>query len=333
MGWKGTIRSIGAAVRAAERDAKRRQRELERQQKQYDKMQELRRAAHEVDLYENHIELIQSMHKDCSERVDWKSIASSLQPQKPENPRAREKRADLKIQNYKPGIIDKIFKTEEKSRKKLRDKLSESIREDEKEYAERIQAWEKEVEDWKESVSMANRLLSGEGQAKVEVIKELDPFSELSTLGSGLEFNIRVRGIVEATLHVHGREIVPSEIKGLLSSGHLSMKKMPQGRFNEIHQDYVCSCTLRVANELFAILPEDVVIVTAVDELLNTKTGHKEELPILSAYVTRVTLGSLSMNTVDPSDSMGNFVHNMSFKKNKGFEAVERIDPEKFADT
>jgi hypothetical protein len=28
MGWKGTVRVIGAAIRAAERDAKRRQREL-----------------------------------------------------------------------------------------------------------------------------------------------------------------------------------------------------------------------------------------------------------------------------------------------------------------
>jgi hypothetical protein len=37
MGWKGTIRSVGAVVRATERDAKRRQKELERQQNQYEK--------------------------------------------------------------------------------------------------------------------------------------------------------------------------------------------------------------------------------------------------------------------------------------------------------
>ena len=36
MGWKGTVRSVGAAVRAAERDSKRRQRELEKQQKYFD---------------------------------------------------------------------------------------------------------------------------------------------------------------------------------------------------------------------------------------------------------------------------------------------------------
>jgi len=51
MGWKGTVRSIGSAVRAAERDAMRRQRKL-------DKIQELEQAEYEVDVYENHIKLV-----------------------------------------------------------------------------------------------------------------------------------------------------------------------------------------------------------------------------------------------------------------------------------
>ena len=40
MGWKGTLRSIEAAQRRAERESRRRQRELEKQQKQLEKMQE-----------------------------------------------------------------------------------------------------------------------------------------------------------------------------------------------------------------------------------------------------------------------------------------------------
>ena len=63
MGWKGTILTIGAAARRAERDSKRRQMELEKRKKQYEKMQELEQAAYEVDVYENHIEVIKSLHK------------------------------------------------------------------------------------------------------------------------------------------------------------------------------------------------------------------------------------------------------------------------------
>jgi len=50
MGYKGALRSIQTELRRAERDAQRRQRELEKQHKQLEKMQELERAAYEVQV-------------------------------------------------------------------------------------------------------------------------------------------------------------------------------------------------------------------------------------------------------------------------------------------
>ena len=173
---------------------------------------------------------------------------------------------------------------------------------------------------------MANGILDGDARSKLEVIDRIDPFSEISTLGSSLSFNINENSIVEAIIHIHGVDIIPYEVKSLLKSGRLSVKKMPKGTFNEIYQDYVCSCVLRVARELFSILPETMVFVTAVDKLLNSKTGHKEVSAILSAAVSRDTLESLDITNLDPSDSMSNFVHNMSFRKTKGFEVVEQLD-------
>jgi hypothetical protein len=69
-----------------------------------------------------------------------------------------------------------------------------------------------------------------------------------------------------------------------------------------------------------------MVVITAVDDLLNTTTGHQETTPILAACISRKTLASLKLDTIDPSDSMKNFIHNMSFSKNKGFEGVSRIE-------
>lgn len=326
MGWKGTVRSIGAAVRAAERDAKRRQRELERQQKQYAKMQELEQAAYEVEVFENHIEIIQSVHKECSDPIEWEKIAISKEPQKPENTQTHEKEARLKVKNYSPGIVDKIFKKTESKKKKLEDNIGDAIKKDESEYNAAISDWDEKVRDWKESVSLAKQLLAGNEQAKINAIKELNPFSELSTLGSNISVKTGANGIIEATIHVHGEEIVPSEAKSLLKSGKLSVKKMPIGTFNEIYQDYVCSCSLRVAKEILAIIPDQFVVVTAIDEMLDSKTGHLEKTPILSVYISRKTINSLNMNNIDPSDSMSNFNHNMSFKKTKGFEPVQSID-------
>lgn len=327
MGWKGAVRSIGATARAVERDAKRRQRELEKQQKQYEKMQELEQAAYEVDVYENEIELLQSVHKECSELVNWEKIASAPEPKKPENPRERENHSKTLEANYSPGFIDRIFKKESKKRKQLASEVIDSINEDEQDYNKNIKRWKKECEDWNESIPLAKKILDDNPASKLIVIEKLNPFSEISTIGSRLSFNINENSAVEATIHIHAADIIPSEVKGLLKSGRLSVKKMPKGTFNEIYQDYVCGCVLRVARELFSILPDKMVFVTAVDKLLNSKTGHTETSPILSVAISRDTLESLNIMNIDPSDSMSNFVHNMSFKRTKGFDIIKPLDP------
>ena len=118
-GWKGTVRSIGAAIRAAERDAKRRQRELEKQQKHYEKMQELERAAYEVEVYENHVEIIKSLHKECSNQIDWKKISLLRQPKKPTLSNKNKKKAKLNVATFRPGFFDKVLKQTEKKKEKL----------------------------------------------------------------------------------------------------------------------------------------------------------------------------------------------------------------------
>lgn len=328
MGWKGTIRSVGAAVRAAERDAKRRQRELEKQHKQLENMQKLEQAAYEVDVYENYIDVIQSTHKECSPPVNWNKIALSKQPTEPKKKSEHEYSARLISDSYKPGFIDRLFKLEEKKREKFSQRIAEAIKSDETHYKSKTSNWKTKVEEWKESVEIAKALLEGKAEAKIEAIDNLQPFSEISNLGSSLSISVYDNGVLEATINVHGTEIVPSEAKTLLKSGKLSVKNMPKGKFNEIYQDYVCSCVLRVGNELCSTIPDNLVIVTAVDELLNSQTGHIEEAPILSVAVSRSTIESLNLESLDPSDSMVNFKHNMSFKKTKGFDRVERINPE-----
>ena len=37
----------------------------------------------------------------------------------------------------------------------------------------------------------------------------------------------------------------------------------------------------------------------------------------------------LNLETIDPSDSMRNFVHNMNFSKTKGFSVIEKVELEK----
>lgn len=328
MGWKGQVRSIQAAYRASERDAKRRQRELEKQQKQYEKMVALERAEHEVNLYQNHLDLIQSVHKDCSDTIDWEFELSVAEPQKPEHFKNNEENARNALNNYKPSFLDRTLKREAKKQQKLEAAIQDAISQDKEDYKQATCEWETEHNEWLENQNLAKSLFNNDAKAKIKVIAEADPFSEISALGSRLSIKAFDNGMINANLSVCGADVIPTDIKTLLKSGRVSEKKMPKGQYNELYQDYVCSCVLRVANELFALLPDEQVFVTATDNLLNTKTGHLEEMPILSVCVSRSTINGMNMQYIDPSDSMDNFVHNMSFKKTKGFDPVEELTPD-----
>jgi len=327
MGWKGTLRSIAAAQRRAEREALKRQRELERQRKQLEKMEELERAAYEVQVYENYIDVLISIHKDCGEVWDWESIQATAPPIEPTKSDTNERMARSNLEAYKPGLVDKMLKRVEAKRNELAAAIEDGKRKDELSYQEALREYEQNYADWEATCELAARILSGNTDACIDAIRQADPFSEISQLGSSIEIKAVNNKLIEATLHVNSEDVIPNEVETLLKSGKLSVKKMTKTRFYELYQDYVCGAVLRVARELFALLPIEMTIVTAVGELLNTKTGHMEEQPILSVAIPIETLNRLNFAMLDPSDSMDNFLHNMKFLKTKGFQAVGRILP------
>ena len=323
--WRGVARTLAAAQRRSEREAARQQRELEKQQKLYDKMHELERAAYEVELYENHIEVLSSVHKDCGEELQWEKIKEDNPPTKPTRSSNHENKAQSTLDNYSPGLTDKLFRRVESKKAELEKAIEDARTRDGQEYQDAVKEYEQMYADWEASRELASSILDGNIDAYVEAIKETDPFSEIKHLGSSIEFKALDIHIIEATLHVNNDIVIPREVKSLLRSGKLSIKDMTKSKFYELYQDYVCGCALRIARELFALLPIEMAIINTVGMILNAKTGHMEEQPILSVAIPGQTLSTLNFDSLDPSDSMENFVHNMKFRKTKGFDAVKRI--------
>lgn len=327
MGWKGTLHSIEAAQRRAERDARRRQRDLEQQCKHLEQMQELERAAYEVQVYENYIDVLLSIHKECGEVWDWEAVHLAKPPVEPVKSHIREEAAKAELDKYKPSLTDKLLKRANSKREELLRSVEEAQQTDEEEYQQALITYEQEYTDWQAIRALAERILANDHKAFITATTQINLFSELEQLGSAIEFHADDSHLVEATLHVNSEDVVPQEIKSLLKSGKLSVKKMPKTRFYELYQDYVCGAALRVARELFALLPIEMVIVTAVGMLLNSRTGYMEEQPILSVAIPKRTLKDLNFAMLDPSDAMENFVHQMKFRKTKGFAIVNRISP------
>ncbi len=327
MGYRGTIRSIGSAIRAMERESRRRQRELERQQKAAERMQELERALYEVEVYENYVDVISSIHKECGSDWNWEEIKSSNPPVEPKFQNEHEYEAQKILDSYSPSFFDKTFKKVEKKIARFKENLEKAKDLDKAEYGKALEEYKKDYEEWRTLHDMAESVCSGDYEIYSKVIKFINPFEEISEYGSEIKFQVINKDFIIANVKVREKDVIPAEVKSLLKSGKLSVKTMPKTKFYELYQDFVCGVSLRVARELLALLPIKKTIINAICNMLNTKTGYMEDMPILSVYFPKETLVSLNFDMIDPSDSMENFVHKMNFKKSQGFDSIEELNP------
>ncbi len=181
--------------------------------------------------------------------------------------------------------------------------------------------------EWDKLKTLARRILAGEHKAYTEALVELNPFAEMSDLGSAIHFTVHTTKLAECVLKVNGKQAIPAEVKMLTSGGKVSVKPMPRGRFHEIYQDYLCGCVLRVACEIFALLPVDSLLVTAAADSLDPRTGQTVEQPVLSVFIPRAVLTRLDFDRLDPSDAMENFQHRGDFKASRKSETFQSITP------
>jgi hypothetical protein len=142
-----------------------------------------------------------------------------------------------------------------------------------------------------------------------------------------MHFTVETATLIGCELKVNGSQAIPSEVKTLTATEKVSVKPMPRARFHEIYQDYVCGCMLRVAREVFAMLPVDTVLITASADILDARTGQTLEQPVLSAVMPRAIVLGLDFDKLDPADAMENFLHRGNFKASRKTGAFQPITP------
>lgn len=104
MGWKGTARSLNSALNEIQRDRQRAQRDYERQQAALAKMAEVERAAAEIELFEEYIDDLITLHHNDAPDVDWAGLAASSEPTY-QAPAATKPAAEKALADYKPGRL------------------------------------------------------------------------------------------------------------------------------------------------------------------------------------------------------------------------------------
>ena len=314
------MKRLVATRKLQQREASKRQKDLERRLKEQAKLSSLEQARLEVEAHENALEVLLSVHKEQSAPFDWGSFASALPPHEPPRLARHELAALLRraVSGAVPFVEDGKATVEEA--RLLDEREHEAARAD----------YEKDFAQWERMRSLARRVLAGEAHAYSEAVSEFSTLSEIANLGSSIAMTVREARLIECALKVSGRDSLPTEAKSLTAAGKVSVKAMPKARFHEIYQDYVCGCVLRLAREVFALLPVETVLVTATVDGIDARTGRAAELPVLSVAIPRAVAARLDFERLDPSDSLENFLHRgdvMASRKSGEFAPIVPLTP------
>ena len=279
------------------------------------KLEELQKNQLLVEQYETHIDMIKTVHKECDEPINWENIMNEPEPFPKGMPGPKEQAAQKEFSSFTPRFYEKwIPSMGDKRNNKLKESITVAQQEDQDDYI-----------TWKESVEFAKRILSGDIESYYEAIQEANPFEDLTELGSGFEFGTDDPQVLEIEFAVKSETVVPKTSKSLTKTGKISEKALTKTAYYDITQDYVCSCSIRLAREIFGLLPVNMVIVHAVDSILNTSNGHLEPKTILSVAFTRKGFQNINFDNIDASDFTETFQYQMNFKKTAGFSPVNRL--------
>jgi len=279
------------------------------------KQLELDHAKAVAEEYSAKIDAITTIHRSCAEEIPWENIINIPAPFNVGEQGPRETAARQKSDSYKPGFFAKhIHALDANANGSLEKKIAEAIEEDKKEY-----------DEWETAHIMATRIVGKDPDAMLELIEASRIFDDLTEYGSGFEISLIGQHTAEVEFDVMADAVVPKECATLTASGKLSQKPLSATKRLNIMQDYVCSCALRIARDLFAILPIDAVLIHAMDSFIDTSIGNSIKQDILSVLITRSKSKEINFDQIDPSDAMVNFTHNMKFLKTKGFQPIARI--------
>lgn len=320
-----TIRSVNAAANRVKRENQRQNRIAAQRFREQQKIQAIMDAENAVLNWNDYVEIIQSIHKNCSESIDWLELSKESKPIVPEFSNTNEKRAKSKLESYKPSFFDKLFRLTNKRYSKLEGFVVDAKNQDQNEYQKRYDKYLEDLQEWENLQSISKGVLEGQSESYLKAIEHFQSFSDITDLGTRVSVYVE-NNLFDIELHVNGNDIIPTYVLTQTSTGKLSKKNMPKTRFFELYQDHICSAVLRIARELFALLPIIQVRISAISKILNTQTGILEDKPILSVLFIRDTMDAINFNSIDPSDCMKNFIHEMKFKKTSGFDVVAKVE-------
>lgn len=155
-----------------------------------------------------------------------------------------------------------------------------------------------------QNIVFYDKVLSGDIDTYLQLIYEVNPLDDLLAYGGNFEFGTDNPSKIEVEFTVN---------ENALSS---AKRQLSATEYNNLLQDYICSVCIRIARDMFALLP---VAHTLVHAVLSSNT-------IISVDFDRVNLSKVKFGYIDPSDTLSLFKHNMNYNDGSGFAPVANLE-------
>lgn len=157
---------------------------------------------------------------------------------------------------------------------------------------------------WSYYHSMAPKILAGDIDTYLQLIYEVNPLDDLMMYGSEFEFGTDDSKKIEVEFNVNINVLTKAK------------RELTITEYNLLLQDYVCSVCIRIARDMFSLLPIRNTIVHAV----------LDGQIIVSVNFDRTNLSKVKFGYIDSSDTLSQFKHNMCFDELNGFSVIDNIE-------
>ncbi|MCW2117944.1 hypothetical protein [Flavobacterium sp. 7A] len=296
-----------------------------RQEKVRQKTIETQNAYKAVNDWKKVILNLKTIHLKSTPLIDWHKIKNTEMPSEPLREYKNEDFATDELENFKPTFFDKLLGLVPKKINNLNQLLEQAKVKDSIENDEIYNLYQISLKDWHKLNEISIGVVKNDIQSYKKALEYFDPFSEMEEIGNQIKINIE-NDFIDIDLTINGIEIIPDYELKQTSTGKLSRTNMPKTRFNELYQQHVCSCLLRVAKEVFAHLPYKYSRVNAIAKIVNCQNGKVERKVILSVLFSTDIMQKINFGLTQPLDNIQAFSNEMVIHKINGFSPVNRIE-------
>jgi len=157
---------------------------------------------------------------------------------------------------------------------------------------------------WSYYHGMAPEILAGNIDAFLQLIYEINPLDDLLEYAGSFQFGTDTPTKMTVEFVVN---------KAPLSN---IQQTYDTARYNDVLQDYICSICIRIARDVFALLPVKNVVVHA----------EFDNVTVISVDFDRATMSKIKFGFIDPSDTISRFDHKMEYNSYHGLIEVNRLD-------